>query len=151
MNGSNGGDGGSSGGYAMRILDVTPGEICTYTVGAGGAQTTAAYPAINGGGDTLFNCIDGSITGGGAAASLDSPGVGSGGTINIAGGNGQRNNGIVSGGGSAGVGEWGGGAQRGRSSATPDDGEYGGGGSGGPGLNNYNGAAGGDGWLAIYY
>lgn len=46
------GGGGAGGGYSRSVINVTPGQIIPYTIGAGGAGTTAAG---GNGGDTSWN------------------------------------------------------------------------------------------------
>ena len=93
-----GGTGGSSGGYAYKVIQ-SPGAMY-YTIGSGGAGSTAANVLGSTGGTTCFGtnsiaCTSPtmSATGGGGGGSPNqtpgAPGSGSGGDVNISGGGGS--------------------------------------------------------------
>lgn len=71
---------GCGGGYSEKTIDVTAGQVISYTVGAPGIST-----ATTGGTSSAGGLI--SATGG--ASTTGSPGVGSGGDINTSGGHGS--------------------------------------------------------------
>lgn len=76
---------GGAGGYAEKLIDVTPGQLINYTVGAG-----ASGPGITGGTSSFDAAISAS---GGTGATGDVSGVGgsgTGGDINTSGGFGGR-------------------------------------------------------------
>jgi hypothetical protein len=84
--------GGTSGGYARKTCQVTPGQQITVTVGQGGAAWTAASTGANAGSSTSFGAFF-SATGGSwtnftgyVNVNLGTPGNGVGGDINIMGG-----------------------------------------------------------------
>lgn len=82
--------GGTGGGYSETIMNVTPGQVLNYTVGAGGLAATYTTPA----GTSSFGGVI-SATGG---VRYSPAGIGTGGTINRSGG------GVVTGGGGGGAG-----------------------------------------------
>jgi hypothetical protein len=91
--------GGAGGGASIGVLSVTPGQVISYTIGAGG--TAGALGAAGGtGGTTTFSTISatggtgGAIYPGGTNPSLTGVigGVGSGGDINLRGGRGGCSN-----------------------------------------------------------
>jgi hypothetical protein len=87
--GASGGTGGAggAGGYCYQAVQVTPGQVIPYTVGAAGAGNSA-YSLTTAGGNTTFlgmTAFGGGATGGGAGVG----GAAAGGTINWAGGSGQ--------------------------------------------------------------
>lgn len=85
-----GGTGGGAGGYARKAIDVTPGQVISYTVGAGGAGGAGAANGANGG-TTSFGGLF-SASGGGAGqvnpATGGAAGGGTGGDLNVFGGGG---------------------------------------------------------------
>jgi hypothetical protein len=88
------GAGGGSGAYAEGVVTVTPGQVITVTVGAGGAGNSGASGSI--GGTSSFGAFasatggSGGATNGGGSAPGGAPGSASGsGFILIAGANGQ--------------------------------------------------------------
>lgn len=77
------GSGGTAGGSAVEyITGLTPGATVAVTVGAGGTTTTPGYTPGSGGTSSFGSYC--SATGGGG-----SPGVGSGGNLNLSGGHGN--------------------------------------------------------------
>jgi hypothetical protein len=69
--------GGTSGGYARTVQNVTPGQSCSYTIGQGSSGASASF-VIADGGNTIFNFASSSITafgGGGRSANSFSPGA----------------------------------------------------------------------------
>jgi hypothetical protein len=153
---SEGAGGGGSGGYVRAILSVTPGEVLTMTIGAGGAKaTTDLGTGASGSNTQIISDTRGNLaiatggTGGGMTANKDSLG-GLGGTGTIIHGIGitrQGNPGdryIWTNGSTPGGGIPGGSAIQGSIgktspsySATRNFGSYGAGGKGGSRGNNY--------------
>lgn len=84
---------GSGGGYAEKIITVTPGQLISYTVGA---------PGISGATTGGTSSFGGSISATGGATLGGTPGVGSGGDVNTSGGPGMSAAGTYNSGGSAG-------------------------------------------------
>jgi len=75
---------GAGGGYAQKMLDVSPGDLITVTVGVGGAGAT--YPTVAGSGTTSSFGAHVSATGGaGGGAGQGSGGFGVGGDENLGG------------------------------------------------------------------
>ena len=90
---------GAGGGYAEKVITVTPGQIISYTVGAGGNIGT---PTGNSGGTSSFGSVISATGGGGGPESGSAAGgSGTGGDINKSGGNGSAG---TSGGGGGGAG-----------------------------------------------
>ena len=92
------GAGGGGGGALIKILAVSPGDVCSITVGGGGSGGASIGSSGSAGGNTVF--VNGSTTltangGGGGAVGSSFAGAGgaggtaSGGDINIVGGKGQ--------------------------------------------------------------
>jgi len=83
---------GGPGGYAEALVDVTPGEVCSVSVSAGGAYGANGG---TGGAKTTFTCAAGTITAGGGGgagglgATLGSQGTNSG-TVGSNGGTGNN-------------------------------------------------------------
>ena len=163
------GGGGSGGGYARkRLTGLTPGATCTVTVGAGGtAGTTAGAAPTNGAASSFagsgFTTVSAT---GGVINPLNSPtspglgnlaGVGSGGDLNLYGGDGGAGLGNQSGyvgnlGGYGGDGPLSGGVVN--SGTTGNAGRFPGGGASGAGSGTsgttpYNGAAGAAGLIIV--
>lgn len=84
---------GSGGGYAEKIITVTPGQLISYTVGA---------PGISGATTGGTSSFGGSISATGGATLGGTPGVGSGGDVNTSGGLGMSVASAYNSGGSAG-------------------------------------------------
>jgi hypothetical protein len=86
--------GGGGGGVAIRILQVTPGEIYNFNIGSGGYAVNGGSNGVNGGNTSISGgSLSSSVFGGGGQrgeATGDSPtngGTSSGGDYNIDGGN----------------------------------------------------------------
>jgi hypothetical protein len=77
--GGGGYDQGCGGGYSEKTLDVTAGQVISYTVGAPGISTAPTGGTSSAGG--VISATGGAMKGG-------APGVGSGGDVNTSGGNG---------------------------------------------------------------
>jgi len=86
-------DQGSGGGYAEKLISVTPGQALSYTVGAPGVSTAKT------GGTSSFGGV---ISATGGVTLGGTPGVGSGGNVNTSGGLGMSAAGAYNSGGSAG-------------------------------------------------
>ena len=87
--------GGSAGGYAKKLLDVSSISTSTITIGAAGAGATGSNDAGDDGGDSSW--VDGTNTisglkgvGGNTANTRNIGGLGNGGDLNIQGGDGGR-------------------------------------------------------------
>ncbi len=117
------GSGGGGGGFAQSTLTVTPGEVYTVTVGAGG--TAGPYQADGGpGGSSTFTGVGGTVSATGGGQGLNAlgcgtvnggvGGTGTSGTILFSGGNGSQG---ISPSGITGIG--GGGAGSGSNGSTP--------------------------------
>ena len=157
-----GGSGGGGGGATTRVIAVTPGDIFTYIVGAGGTGGLANATLAGNGGNSSFvngglgiNMIGNGGTGG--ARNNGAVGVGgnaSGGTINSNGQNGTLGNGSGQAGGNSGVviGIFGGGGIAvTNSNGNPGMIPGGGGGGGERGGGNRNGGNGANGQIHISF
>ena len=164
---TSGGGGGGSGGYKKRILNVTPGQIITYSIGIGGGGGGGT------GGSSSFGEIisNGGQPGGNGSGPYTSNGFGSaGGTGGSGGNNGSNSAQISSNGGNGGSGGngghaaqgigfgGGGGAQQNNNGANGNNGAVGesaSGGGGGSGVRSVGigglGSTGGDGLIIISY
>lgn len=91
--GGGGYDQGSGGGYEEKLIDVTPGQVLSYTVGASGVS------AAKTGGTSSFG---GTISATGGATLGGAPGIGSGGEVSTSGGLGMTTSSNSNSGGSAG-------------------------------------------------
>lgn len=91
--GGGGYDQGSGGGYEEKLIDVTPGQVLSYTVGAPGVS------AAKTGGTSSFGGV---ISATGGATLGGTPGVGSGGAVSTSGGPGMSAVGGNNSGGSSG-------------------------------------------------
>ena len=93
-----GGGGGGAGGYAEGVLAVQAGQVVPIIVGGGGnGGVSGGAPAAAGSPSSFGSAISATGGGGGAAAASfsfgGSPGIGAGGSLNIAGGYGSDGNG----------------------------------------------------------
>lgn len=80
------GPGGGGGGASLGLVNLTPGQVVQYTVGAGGAgQTVAGQVAIAGGTTSFGSFMSATGGGGGAGFAGGFGGVGSGGLMNLQG------------------------------------------------------------------
>ncbi|HEY6505848.1 MAG TPA: SprB repeat-containing protein, partial [Chitinophagaceae bacterium] len=135
---NNGGPGGGGGAYASSVLTVTPGQVISVTVGAGGAATVA-------GGQSSFGIFVIALGGGSSTTSTAGTGgqaSGSIGDIKFSGGNGG-----VGSGGTTGVGGSGGGSSASASGNGVNGSNFSGatGGAGGNGPDGDGGAGGNNG------
>ena len=93
-----GGGGGGAGGYSEGNVAVTPGQIVPIIIGQGGTAAIAGGAVAGAGGTTSFGTAMSASGGSGGASGATfafggSPGVGTGGLINIYGGYGSDGNG----------------------------------------------------------
>ena len=160
---TSGGGGGGGGGYKKTILNVTPGQIITYSIGIGGGPLLA-------GGSSSFGVV--MVNGGQPGVNGSGPytgyGVGGPGGVGGSGGNNGTNGAFITDrGGSGGNGGnaaqgigigGGGGAQQNTNTANGNNGYIGEracGGGGGSGVRNFgiggSGSTGGDGLIIIFY
>jgi hypothetical protein len=145
------GGGGGSGGTVIGTIAVTPGQVLTVTVGAGGtAQVTGGTSSITGVASATGG-LGASFTSSGLSAG-SGPGVGSGGAINLEGGwGGDGQSGVVAFAGNGGASYWGGGVRAfAAGGGGPTTGPYGAGG-GGTYNGSGNGAAGIAGVVVLRY
>jgi hypothetical protein len=133
-----GAGGGGAGGNAIRNCTVTPGQVISVTVGAGGASGIGGYGGN--GGTSSFGAfcsatggIGGTVSTGAGNAPGGPGGLGSGGDINIAGGFGDDGQtfSAASFGGVGGSGRWGGGGRAALGGGSPAAGQAPGSGAGG--------------------
>lgn len=159
--------GGGAGGVGMGFVNVTPGQIITATVGAGGSGGAGSFNSSPPGNGTIGNSSSfGGIvcTGGGPGGAYSAPGAngGNGGsctgaTINMVGGSGDPSRGYNT----DGFGGTGGSNTRGAGGEAPtynagnNGSDFGGGGAGGGSSNggvfNNRGGAGGPGGVIVWW
>ncbi len=159
VSGSPGGGGGGGGYSRKRITGLVPGASIAVTIGAGGTAGTTAPLAPTAGGTTSFGAYC-SATGGSATNGSDTTsappfgnkaGVGSGGDLNLVGGDGGNGSTLYGGAGGAGARGSGGnttGNGSGVGGYTPGGGASGAG-TGAGGTTAQNGAAGGAGLCTV--
>jgi len=147
-----GGSGGGGGGYATSVFSVSPGDIVSYTVGAGG---TAGIANIGDGGNGGSSSVLGMTANGGTggirnAGTVGSGGIASGGTTNTTGNNGGAGG---ASGGNGGAGANGGAGGTGGTNAVGGNGTIPGGGGGGGerGGGNRAGGSGANGQVSFTY
>ncbi len=154
------GAGGSGGEYAAAYINVTPGNVYNYTVGAGGANVSGSGLTGNNGISSVFTgdggaavTANGGLAGPGFFVGNVPGGTGSSNTVHFNGGNGGGNNPYSGGGGSsAGPAAPGNpGNQYGNAGTAPSGGGNGGNGTGSGTGNATAGAAPGGGGGGTYY
>lgn len=154
----NSGSGAGGGGYSFRTIAVTPGDVISYNVGAGGAATsiadgnngspttashtpTTTSMTANGGGKGLRN-----------STTFGTGGTATGGTTNTTGANGTAGGSNTGGnGGNGGNAAGTGGAGQSNADGTPGGNPGGGGGGGERGGGQRSGGAGGNGRFEVTY
>lgn len=154
--------GGGAGGTAAGWFSVTPGQVITYVIGAGGAGCGDGAIASTGGTSSIGSIMQASGGTGGRNVTNNcaggTPGVGSGGQLNLYGSNGGDGNGVRSDGqtiqgGAGGASSQGGGGRTAVGGGSTTNGTAPGSGAGGcwGAGGTFNGGNGADGFVSFQY